>query len=187
MVGGRRDRVIRLEAHELQWILRSDDEPADQCAHGRVLFEVDGITFVKPEDGLWTLSAAGLYLLRSLREDHSASNPVSEGNFLFPCCGFFVVNIGVRFPVFCFGCLHGMDLEIGHSGDSVNISSDAGSVSLPSEAWRRSVTAFTSSVRDFYRVSAPKESISDQQEREGWAAFWQEWDERSAEAGSRRS
>ena len=176
--------MIKLEPRELQWVKGFGDDPTDQCAHGRVLFEVDGTTFVRPEDGIWTLSAAGLYLLRSLREGHSSSNPVAEGNLLFPCCGFFVVNIGTRFPVFCFGCPNGVDVEIGHSEGAVNISSAAGAVSVPSEAWRRAVTSFTAIVYDFYRVSTPKEPISDQQEREGWAAFWQEWATRSEEAGN---
>lgn len=174
--------MIRLEAHDLQWVHGFEDDPTDQCAHGRVLFEIDGVTFVKPEDGIWTLSAAGLYLLRSLRESHSAANRIAEGNSLFPCCGFFVAMIGIRFPVLCSGCPNGVDVEIAHSGDSVHLSSAAASTSLPSTAWRSAVVAFASSIRDFYLASVPKAPIADEQVCEGWEALWREWNERSAQA-----
>jgi hypothetical protein len=69
---------------------RYDDDPEDHCVHGRVLFTINNIEFIKPEDGVWTISASALYLLRTITEDHTIENPVSEINFLFPCCGFSV-------------------------------------------------------------------------------------------------
>jgi hypothetical protein len=175
--------MIKLEIHELQWINGSADDPKDQCAHGRVNFEVNGTVFVKPEDGLWTVSAAGLYLLRSLSEDHTPSNSIADG-FLFPCCGFDVWLIGTRFKVVCIGCPSGIDVSITHTNGEVVLHSPSGTESLSSSAWREAVLAFVSKVRNFYQVSSPKEAIQDELGKPGWAAFWQEWDERYANATS---
>lgn len=82
--------MINLVVQGFQWIKGEDDDPDDQCAHGRVLFQINNTTFVKPEDGIWTVSASALYLLRTLSENHTIENPVAETNFLFPCCGFTV-------------------------------------------------------------------------------------------------
>ena len=78
---------MELRALELGWIKGREDDPADQCAHGKILFQVGNIIFARPEDGIWTVSAAGLFLLRTLEYDHTAMNPLSEFNFLIPHCG----------------------------------------------------------------------------------------------------
>lgn len=176
--------MLRLEALDLQWLSEVEDDRDDQCAHGRVLFEIDGVAFVRPEDGLLTLSAAGLFLLRTFSDDHTASGPVAEANLLLPCCGFFLVAGPGRFPLVIHGCPNGIDLEIRHSGGRVTVSSAEASKSVPVTAWRNAVVAFAASVRDFYAISEPKNRAFDEVEREGWAAFWREWDQRSAAAGA---
>jgi len=106
-----RQGTMELRALELAWIKGREDDPADQCAHGRILFQV--ANFVRPEDGIWTVSAAGLFLLRTLELDHTAENPVSEFNFLIPHCGNDAwKNKGSRFNVVCMGCNQGRNPEV---------------------------------------------------------------------------
>lgn len=170
--------MITLQIQDFQWVKGEEDDPDDQCAHGRVLFQVNNTIFTKPEDGIWTVSASALYLLRTLSEDHTIENPVAENNFLFPCCGFTVWSIGNRFKVLCMGCDTGVDVEIIHHQDIVTVRSRAGSERVSKSEWIAAVLGFVNSVREFYRASSPKVTIEDEFDNQGWAAFWQEWDER---------
>ncbi len=74
--------MIKLNAHDLCWIQSTADDPKDQCAHGSVEFSCDGIPIIEPDDGEWTVSAAGLYLLRTITDDHTPELSVAESNFL---------------------------------------------------------------------------------------------------------
>jgi hypothetical protein len=175
-------QIIKLIVQEFQWVFGLDDDLEDQCAHGRVLFRINDTVFVKPEDGIWTVSASGLYLLRTLFDDHTLENSVAEGNFLFPCCAFTVWTIGKRFKVYCMGCPNGIDIEITHQEGMVTIKSKTGAEIIPRSDWIKSVLCFIDSVSEFYRASTPKVIIEDAFDRQGWAAFWQEWDERYQKA-----
>lgn len=174
--------MIELVVQDFQWVKGPEDDPEDQCAHGRVFFKVNDMQFVKPEDGVWTVSASALYLLRTLTENHTAENSVAEGNLLFPCCGFVVWPIVDRFTVVCLGCPNGIDLEIVHQGDMISITSSKGSEIIQKSDWISAVLDFTDSVREFYQSSLPKADIVDAFENQGWAAFWQEWDVRYVHA-----
>ena len=178
--------MLKLEALDLQWLREVEDHSDDQCAHGRMLLEIDGATLVRPEDGLLTLSAAGLFLLRTLTDDHTVSSRIAEANLLLPCCGFFLVAGTGRFPVVIHGCPNGVDLEVTHAGGRVTVRSAEVLKSVPEAAWRSAVVSFAATIRDFYAASAPKNAAFDQSDREGWAAFWREWDERWAAAKAGR-
>lgn len=171
--------MIRLTVEGFQWIKGAKDDPNDQCAHGRVDFRINNTQFVKPEDGVWTVSMAALYLLRTLTEDHLVDNPVAEMNSLFPCCGFNVWPLGTRFKVMAAGCATGVNPEVLHSGETVTVRSDLGSETVPIAEWRTSVMSFADSVRAFYKVCTPKSEIQDEVDRQGWRDFWEEWAERT--------
>lgn len=175
-------QMIELVVQDFQWVRGPEDDPNDQCAHGRLLFRVNDIEFVKPEEGIWTVSASALYLLRTLTENHTAGNSVAEGNLLFPCCGFMVFPTGDRFTAICLGCTNGIDLEIVHQGNMISINSSVGSEIIRESEWISAVLDFTDSVRKFYQSSLPKVDIEDAFENQGWAAFWQEWDVRYVHA-----
>lgn len=176
--------MVNLVVKDFHWIKGTDDDPDDQCAHGRVLFQINYTTFVRPDDGLWTVSASALYLLRTLSEDHTTENPVAEGNFLFPCCGFNVWPGGKRFKVLCMGCDTGIDVEIVHHQDIVTVKSPAGAEIVSKVEWNEAVLGFVNSVQDFYRASTPKVAIEDEYDKQGWSGFWQEWAERYQLASS---
>lgn len=170
--------MIRLAIQDFQWARGPEDDPEDQCAHGRVQFRVNDTEFVKPEGGIWTVSASALYLLRTLSENHTTEKSVAEGNFLFPCCGFNVWPIGNQFKVMCLGCNNGIDLEIIHKEETVSIISSVGFEIVNKLEWINAVLNFSDSVRKYYQSSLPKVDIEDVFDYLGWVAFWQEWDER---------
>lgn len=167
--------MVRLIAHNLTWIEGSVDDPLDQCAHGRIEFTVDGHPLVAVYSGEWTLSAAALYLLRSITDDHTPEKPISEGNFLFPCCGFNVWECEQRYPVMAMGCNTGVDVWIEHHDGLVLLSTDGLSLSVSEGDWRRAVVAFVDQIEQFYAACRPKVDLDVAEDREGWAAFWKEW------------
>ena len=166
---------MELRALELGWIKGREDDPADQCAHGKILFQVGNIIFVRPEDGIWTVSAAGLFLLRTLEHDHTAENPVSEFNFLIPHCGNDAwKNKGSRFNVVCMGCNQGRNPEVIHRHNKILVRTEQ-EQSVSFQDWKESVFAFADEVRGFYDESSPEVVPDPEALREGWTAFWQEW------------
>lgn len=173
--------MITLIAHQLCWIKGELDDPNDHCAHGRIEFTVNETLFIKPEDGEWTVSAAGLYLLRTLSFDHEPGDAVTEQNFLFPCCGhgLWLNENTSEFGVICLGCGTGIDVTVYHTENRmVELSLGEKKAVVSKAEWRSAVLAFAVQVTNFYASCTPKVKPDDNIVREGWAAFWQEWDNR---------
>ena len=174
--------MVELEVSDLQWINGPDDDPKDQCAHGRVAVSVDGVELASVSEGLWTVSAVALYLLRSLEHDHCQASSVAEGSQLFPCCGFSVWQQDGRFPVVIIGCPDGVDIWIRLEDGQVILQRDELSMAVPAEGWKATVLGFVAAVENFYEQASPKETPADPEDRAGWQAFWDEWRQRKAAA-----
>ena len=167
----------------MHWILDQGDDPGDQCAHGAVDFEVNGVRFVSPEDGDLTVSAAGLFLLRTLEDSHTAESSVAPYSHLFPNDGFTAWAVGTTYKILVFGGPSGVDLEVLRHGETVEFRAADGRHAVASaEEWRDAVVAFVTAVEHFYSSSSPKEPFADPLDREGWEGFWNEWHERKAAA-----
>lgn len=76
---------VVLPGSELGWL-----HEADLCAHCKAQPSVGGQLLVGPADGEFTVSAAGLFLLRTLEADHVSGDALTDENQLFPCCGFLI-------------------------------------------------------------------------------------------------
>lgn len=88
------------------------DDPKDLCAHGDVTFRLGEDVLLDTNGRDLTVSAAALYLLRTLSVPHTRELPV--GDHLFPCCGFAMRDIpGERDVAIC-GCPNGEDFEVLH-------------------------------------------------------------------------
>ncbi len=172
--------MITLFAHNLHWMGEDRSlDTEDQCAHGNVEFRVNDAIFVKPEDGDWSVSAAGLYLLRTLEYSHTAEDPANDpvtDNYLFPCCGFNVWLIKGKLAVM--GCPNGINVEVVRSGENVTLKKEGVEVTVGSEEWKSAVFSFADQIKEFYRSEAPKKAPEDKLDREGWETFWKEWDVR---------
>lgn len=171
--------MIILKAKDLQWITEVKDDPDDQCAHGMIDFRIDDYSFVTPDDGILSVSAAALFLLRSLSSNHDENNPVAEDSQLFPHCGHCVWPGDGRYNVSIVGCSNGIDVEIFHEGDSINFTSEDGTqIKVPIRDWIAAVFSFTDQVEEFYRSCSPKNAPPDDFDQEGWRRFWEEWNVR---------
>jgi hypothetical protein len=171
--------MLTLRATSINWLNGSPLSAGDLCAHGKVELFADGTPLITPGQDDLTLSAAALYLLRTLKDDHTPDNPVAEANLLFPCCGHAVFKNNGRYGVVCIGCPNGVDVYVRHEGDQVSLqragSDERHTVSV--QEWRRAVIAFVAQVEQFYETNERSEPSTPEDE-EGWRLFWQEWQSR---------
>jgi hypothetical protein len=169
--------VVVLLPRRLHWIKDSSDDPTDLCAHGDVEFRI-GDDVVLATDGTdLTLSAAALYLLRTLSTPHTKANPV--GDHLFPCCGFAMWDVPGDDNVFICGCPNGEDFEVQHDvpGPGVVIrASDGREWRVEWAEWREAVFAFADAVSEFYQSSSPKQPSDE--DAPGYEKFLREWQRR---------
>jgi hypothetical protein len=177
--------MLTLRATSINWLNGSPLSAGDLCAHGKVELRVDDATLVAPGQDDITLSAAALYLLRTLKDDHTPEDRVAEANLLFPCCGHAVFKNNGRYGVVCVGCPNGVDVYVRHDDNRV-ILQRAGqdaqhTVSL--QEWRRAVLSFVVQVEQFYETNERSEP-STAEDEEGWRLFWQEWQSRAGAARS---
>lgn len=170
----------------LHWIQGAADDPMDLCAHGDVEFRIGEDVLLDAESGKGlTVSAAALYLLRTLVIPHTAEAPV--GDQLFPCCGFNMYDLPGQDDVAISRCPNGQDFEVFHhpSGTGVVIRSATGRewfIAWPE--WRTAVFGFADRVSRFYSVCSPKEL--DQDDEAGFHKFTAEWERRRGEPLMRR-
>lgn len=171
--------MITLVPTRLHWVKDDGiDDPLDLCAHSPVQFQIDGETLVDPADGDATVSAAAIYLLRTLARDHTKENPVGER--LFPCCGNAMFDTGGDDIVIC-GCPNGSDVWVVHDRDStVQLTTASGQSYKVTEAeWLDAVKAFSDLVRQFYDDSLPKTPPAI--DIDAYAKMMAEWDRRRIE------
>lgn len=172
--------MILLEPIEISWINGQKDAPDDLCAHGKINFQIGNVKLVGVEDGEFTLSAAALYLLRTLEGNHSKDSPLCE--HLFPCCGHEMYEEEGNKNVVIWGCPMGKDFEIIHSENQVQIQlQDSASIEVAYDAWKQAVIQFSQSVKDFYESSSLKKPV-DEIAQKGFNRFLLEWDRRHSNA-----
>ena len=162
----------------MRWIKGSEDDPADLCAHGDFEFRIDGDVLSDGSAGRGlTLSAAALYLLRTLSRSHTKGEPV--GDHLFPCCGHAMYDLPDQGEVVIVGCSNGEDFEVDHrEGDASVLVRAAGGRewSVDRDSWQDAVFTFADAVSEFYARSSAKRPRAD--DAAGFRAFQAEWERR---------
>jgi hypothetical protein len=172
--------VITLFPKSIHWLNGSADDPDDLCAHSSVEFRIDGETLIRPEDGIWTVSAAALYLLRTLSKSHTKSAPLTE--YLFPCCGNSMIEVEGCEDVLIIGCNGGLDFEVVHVGTEICVTAADGSVhQIVGSDWKQAVCQFSDAVHAFYVSASPKRP-QDDCDQKGFQKFLSEWTRRRTQA-----
>jgi hypothetical protein len=168
--------MLVLRPTNLHWLKADDPDPADLCVHSPVDLQIGTARLVEPAAGDWTVSAAALYLLRTLERPHTKAAPV--GDHLFPCCGFTMYDIAGETDVLIVGCPSGTDLEVTRHADQVILTAADGSQHRVAFAeWRTAVCAFSKAVRAFYDQSPPRRP-ADTEDENGFRKFMAEWERR---------
>ena len=173
--------MIALHAFDLGWVTGLDDDPSDQCVHGGIELRVAGEVAFRTEPVL-TVSAACLYLLRTIEDDHTPEHSVADSNWLFPCCGFSPRPYEGEYPVICMGCNQGYDVWVKHIDEGIELSWEAQRLTIPKNDWAHAVLGLVEQVEAYYRQCKPKDKVEDEYDAEGWALFWMEWDDRKQRA-----
>lgn len=169
---------VQLRPVHLRWIKGSKDDPADLCAHGDFEFRIDGDVLSDGSAGReLTLSAAALYLLRTVSRSHTKDEPV--GDHLFPCCGHAMYDVPEQDDVVIVGCPNGEDFEVVHREEDASVLvrvADGRDWSVDRDSWRDAVFTFADAVAEFYARSSPKRPTAD--DSTGFRAFQAEWERR---------
>jgi hypothetical protein len=169
--------MVILRPTDLHWVEGGHDNSADLCAHSRVEFRIDDDVIVKPSDGDWNVSAAAVYLLRTLSQPHTQRKPVAE--HVFPHCGHMMLDVEGQDDVLIIGCNRGMNFEVIHAGDRVVLTTkDGRQHRIAASEWRNAVCHFSDCVRAFYEASSPKKLPTDDTDAKGYQKFLAEWSRR---------
>ncbi len=161
--------MFKIEILKKYWINGEADDAGDLCLHGDVLVRIGeqclGDTNV-------TISATGLYLLRSLENNHLIGNE----EHMLPCCGHAMYANKTLDTVEIIGCPNGVDWSIVHDGGKVKFMTESGYVSeVIVTEYRGAVMKVVSEVESFYQVSSDKILPDNELDRQGYLAFWNEW------------
>jgi len=160
--------MFKIEATNLRWLEGMNPED-DLCLHGDV---VTIIGDERLEENSATVSAAALYLLRTLTQDHVSDRE----NPIIPCCGFSMYADEYMANVDIIGCPNGVDWSVIHIPDGVKITAESGTGKIIAiDNYRSIVYSFVDKIDDYYLQSPPKVLPDDKYDREGYIAFWNEW------------
>ena len=164
--------IFKIKASCFEWIGGAADDPKDRCLHGHVTLQF-GDTVLKDTG---TVSATALYLLKTLTEDKIMTNHDIQ---MIPCCGHFLIPNDDLTEVQISGCGTGTDWSIVHEDNMVCLILPSGQEEIISlREYQNEVLDFAKSVRQFYDACTPKEIPEDEFERNGYTAFWNEWQRR---------
>jgi hypothetical protein len=165
---------FEIQILNMHWIGKDKpDDGTDLCLHGQVLVRIKDEILSNADSGSWTISATGLYLLRTLTDDYQPDDFSSQ---LLPHCGFSIYANG-NAPVDIIGCPIGVDWTIKHTSDGqVKHISEKGSVAqIAEKEYRSFVFRFADRVESYYESARLRQMPNDEIAREGYLAFWREW------------
>lgn len=163
--------MFQIEASNFYWLIDSADNPEDLCLHGHVVAKIGKEVF---EDDV-TVSATALYLLKTITEDHI----IDIDNQMLPCCGHTLISNEKLDNVTIIGCPNGIDWSVEHEDGAIKITTKAGNETFEDmDEYKKEVFAFADKVKAYYNQCSPKKILTDEYERNGYAAFWNEWHRR---------
>lgn len=164
------------------WI--KDDDTYDEhdlCSHGEIFLKIGVEELSSKESGSWCLSAAGLFLLRTIGKDYNIGD---FDNFLIPCCGHIMFYDFDTKRLNVLGCNSGIDFRVKHLKDKVQLTTEQKiKTIIPFEVYKTDVLKFIAEVEKFYdkpdNKNVPQEDVYLKQ---GFQKFWQEWDDLKTKA-----
>ena len=155
------------------------EDKSDLCSHGALYIRIGDEVLSDLESDSWTLTAAGLYLLRTLKTDY---NILDFGNDLIPCCGHCLIPDDNKNYVTIMGCIEGIDWNIKHENENVKLTTKKGTIAIiPFKLYKDLILDFTDKVEFFYGDPNEKEVPDEEFDQNGFRQFWAEWTELKTE------
>lgn len=165
-------RDFEINILDLYWINGAKNDPKDLCLHGIVDVIIGDEVIADKYD--CTVSSTGLYLLKSLEEDHLKDKSLNQ---MLPCCGFFIIPNDVDEYVEISGCPNGIDWSVVHEENFVKLITEKGTeVSIDISLYKEIVFYFADKIQFFYNKCEKKIIPEDEFDKKGYLAFWREWD-----------
>lgn len=163
---------FKIEVNNLYWIDDNKDDPNDLCLHGDIIVTIGEEELSYQQ---CTASAAALRMLKTLSENYLPT----EGGQMLPCCGHFVIPNETLDEVDIVGCDNGIDWTVMHDNGMIKLITEKGNtVFVYYLQYKEEVLKFADIVKDYYKKSLPKNMPEDEFERNGYIAFWNEWNRR---------
>ena len=160
--------MFQIKIEKLYWVDKSDKNPHDLCLHGDITIKLDNQNYYEEES---TLSAAALYLLKSLTKNHIAGKEI----YLFPHCGHTIIPNEELDTVQIYGCDTGLDWTILHEKNHIRIvTEDRHEAQLDFKEYQKTVFDFADQIESYYKKNDPK-IFFDEFDQKGYSAFWTEW------------
>ena len=164
--------VFQIKADNFEWIGGTADAPKDLCLHGHVTAQF-GSTVLEDHG---TVSATALYLLKTLSENKIMAPHDIQ---MIPCCGHFLIANADLTEVQISGCDNGTDWSTVHEGNTVRLILPSGQEeAVTLREYRYEVLDFANRVKQVYDTCTPKQLPENEFDRNGYAAFWNEWQRR---------
>jgi len=164
--------IFKIKADDFEWICGPEDDPEDHCLHGRVTAQF-GDTVL---EDYGTVSATALYLLKTLSKDKIMTSYDIQ---MIPCCGHFVIANKDLTEVEISSCDTGTDWSTIHEGNSVRFILPSGQEEVVTlREYQYEVLEFAKSIKRYYDSCLPKKVPEDEFRRNGYFAFWNEWNRR---------
>jgi len=167
------DKDFDIKIIDLNWAQKEDD-PTDLCAHGHVHVKIGNEVVADKDTFELTLSSTALHLMRTITCDYKKGD---FGNQLLPCCGHFLIaDETMDFITIC-GCPSGIDWTIIHIDDQniKHITERGQEAIISKEKYIKLVLDFADQIEQFYKMSKSKIIPTDDFDRRGYLAFWNEW------------
>lgn len=157
--------MFSIQVQDLHWL---NNDEHDLCLHGHVkvcigneIFEYDA-----------TVSATALYLLKSMTQDHHMNQEIQ----MLPCCGHTMIANQKLNTVDIIGCPQGIDWTVVHQDNYIKIITETfQEVILIQKEYQNIVFSFVDQIEDFYYQSQPRLLPKENDERQAYIAFWNEW------------
>ena len=162
--------MFNIDVFNMSWITDGDD-PDDLCVHGDMVAVIGNEKF----EFNGTVSSTALYLLKTLTENHL----IGEENQMMPCCGHCLIANETLDTVQIMGCDNGVDWEVTHINDKIKIKTETeNEVLINFDEYKNAVFYFADKVEAFYKNSLNKNLPDDEFDKNGYIAFWNEWNRR---------
>ncbi len=170
------NNVFKIKILRQHWIKDDgENDIEDLCSHGELFLQIGNKVLSDTESGSWTLSATGLYLLRTLNIDYSKGD---FDNQLIPCCGHMIIPSDDKNYVTIWGCPEGIDFSIKHNNGNVIITYKKEIKAITSfENYKTQILDLTDEIEIFYGDPNKKDVPKDEFEQKGFKQFWSEWTE----------
>ena len=159
--------MFSIDVSNLHW-MEGTSEEEDLCLHGNAIAKIGNETFAYEA----TVSSTALYLLKSLKGDHK----IYESNQMLPCCGFFMIANDDLSKVDICGCPEGIDWSVHHENENIVLTTDSGNITtILKTDYQKEVFSFADKIEKFYHKSKPKIIPTNDFDKNGYIAFWNEW------------